>query len=279
MKHAYQNPPSKRHYFVDEAGDPTVFDAKGRVIVGQEGCSRFFILGLSDIADPGAMAADLSDLRARLLADPYFRGVPSMQPDSPKTARAFHAKDDLPEVRREVFALLQRHTIGFFAVIRDKNKLVEYIRQRNERDWRYRYNPNELYDFLVRSLFKERLHQDDEYHICFARRGKADRTEALSAALRAAQNRFSATRGIESKATIQVTPASPPDRCGLQVTDYFLWSLQRLYERGEDRYVTLLWPSFKLVHDLDDTREAKYGVYYTQKKPLNLAAIKDLLGI
>jgi hypothetical protein len=52
--------------------------------------------------------------------------------------------------------------------------------------------------------------------------------------------------------------------------------LQRLYERREDRYVELLWPSFRLVHDIDDTRKAQYGVYYTQKKPLNAAALEKL---
>jgi hypothetical protein len=31
-------------YFVDEAGDGTLFDRKGRIIVGMAGCSRFFIL-------------------------------------------------------------------------------------------------------------------------------------------------------------------------------------------------------------------------------------------
>ena len=30
------------HYFVDEAGDPSLFNAKGKVIVGTEGCSRYF---------------------------------------------------------------------------------------------------------------------------------------------------------------------------------------------------------------------------------------------
>jgi len=39
--------PGKRYldFFVDEAGDDTLFDKKGRVIVGQEGCSNYFILG------------------------------------------------------------------------------------------------------------------------------------------------------------------------------------------------------------------------------------------
>jgi hypothetical protein len=71
----------------------------------------------------------------------------------------------------------------------------------------------------------------------------------------------------------------PAEHAGLQVTDYFLWALQRLYERREDRYLELLWPSFCLVHDLDDTRDKTYGVYYTKKKPLTLAALEELPGI
>ena len=53
---------------------------------------------------------------------------------------------------------------------------------------------------------------------------------------------------------------------GLQIADYFLWALQRLYERGAERYVTYLQPSFRYVHDLDDKKDARYGVYYTRKK-------------
>ena len=52
--------------------------------------------------------------------------------------------------------------------------------------------------------------------------------------------------------------------------DYFLWALQRFYERGEDRFVKLIWPQTKLVLDVDDNRTARYGVYYTQSKPLTL---------
>ncbi len=265
---------SVRNYFVDESGDGVLFSRKGRVIVGSEGCSRFFILGLVDIPRPDTLGRELEKLRSELLADPYFKGVPSMQRAAGKTALAFHAKDDVPEVRREVFTLLAKHRVRFFAVVRDKVKLLEYVRQRCERDAIYHYNPNELYDYLVRRLFKDRLHKDDEYHIFFARRGKADRTSALLTALQAARHRFSQQRGILSNAPIHVTPATPRHCPGLQVADYYLWSLQRLYERHEERYVALLWSSFSLVHDVDDTREAQYGVYYSKRNPLTLRAIK-----
>ena len=86
-------------------------------------------------------------------------------------------------------------------------------------------------------------------------------------------------RGIRSAAPIHVYPGIPADCPGLQAADYFLWALQRFYERREDRYIEFLWPACHLVHDLDDTRQAIYGVYYTQKKPLTIAAFDGLPGI
>ncbi len=178
-----EKPPVIRNYFVDEAGDATLFAANGRVIVGSEGCSRYFILGILDIADPEALNADLEALRGRLLADPYFKQVPSMRPEGQKTALAFHAKDDVPEVRREVFSLLMKYQLRFFAIVRDKLRAVEYVQQRNKNELGYRYHPNELYDYMVRRLFKNLLHKDDGYEIYFSKRGKEDRTAALKQAL------------------------------------------------------------------------------------------------
>jgi hypothetical protein len=271
--------PSRRNYFVDEAGDGTLFDAKGRVLIGTEGCSRYFILGLADIDDPDGIGRELQALRIRLLADPYFAGVPSMQSNQHKTATVFHAKDDLPEVRREVFSVLLRHNIRFFAVVRSKARILEYVRGRNKADHRYHYNSNELYDHMVRRLFRDRLHKDGSYDVLFATRGNSNRTAALQKALDQARGRFSKRWGITSEAPIKVKAVSPVQAAGLQATDYMLWALQRLYERREDRYVQLLWRHFCLVHDVDDTRFAEYGVYYTKKKPLTLAALGEVQGI
>ena len=132
---------------------------------------------------------------------------------------------------------------------------------------------------MVRRLFRDRLHKDDEYNICFAKRGKADRTKALRSALEVARDNFFRKWGIKGTASMNIMPCSPKISPGLQAADYFLWALQRCYERREDRYLTYLWPAFSLVHDIDDIREAKYGCYYSQKKPLTLAAIEGLPGI
>jgi hypothetical protein len=268
----------RKHYFVDEAGDPTLFGARGKVLVGSEGCSRFFALGLADADDPRTLAADLATLRARLVADPYFKAVPSMRPEQRKTALLFHAKDDLPEVRREVFALLQRHAIRFSAIVRDKLAILAYVRRRNDADPAYRYRPNELYDFMVRRLFKERLHKHNTYQVCFARRGRADRTEALTRALDIARRRFVEEQGVSVNVTIEVVPASPIHEAPLQAVDYFLWAVQRAFEKHEDRFLQLLWPQCSLIIDADDSREKGYGRYYTRQRPLTAAALKGAEG-
>jgi hypothetical protein len=110
---------SSVHYFVDEADGPTLFNRKGRVIVGDEGCSRYFMLGKLEIDEPEGLSAQLAALRQDLAADPYFKAVPSMQPEHRKTALTFHAKDDMPEVRREVYRLLLNAKVRFYAVVRD----------------------------------------------------------------------------------------------------------------------------------------------------------------
>lgn len=263
-----------RYYFVDEAGDGTLFDRKGQVIVGQPGCSRYFMLGVLDVPRPAELGLALQSLRQNLLADPYFQGVPSMQPAAKKTALFFHAKDDLPEVRREVFAVLKTFTdLRFYGIVTDKLRVVEYVQTRNQVDSSYHYHPNELYDYLVRRQFRDRLHKDAAYAIHFATRGYSNRTAALRAALQSARQRFFEKWGIASQSPIQVIPDASQSNPCLQVADYFLWALQRLYEQGEERYLSYLWPAFRLVQDIDDRRSTGYGLYYTQKKPLTKAAL------
>ena len=209
---------SIRHYFIDEGGDGTLFSKRGKVLIGTEGCSRFFILGLLEVPDPATLQRRFDDLRARLMNDPYFNGVPSMQAKWRKTAVAFHAKDDLPEVRREVFRLL-RDTEGlrFFGVVADKWRVLDYVRQQNESNPDYRYHPNELYDYLIPRLFRERLHQSSEYHITFSKRGKSDRTAALRKALQIARDRFAEQQNVISNTSLQVSEARPKEQAGLQL--------------------------------------------------------------
>ena len=256
------------HYFVDEAGDGTLFNKRKQVVVGREGCSRYFILGVLEVAQPKALHDALEALRAELLADPYLAKVPSLQPERNKTAFAFHAKDDCAEVRREVYKLLLQHDMRFFAVVRDKQTIADKVREHNKTTPTYRYHPNQLYDRCVSRLFKERLHKEESYLIQFSRRGNKARTEALQNAIEHARNSLRASWGIEATSPIEIMAAKPADAGGLQAVDYMLWALQRLYERREQRYWEYVAAKASLVHDVDDTRQKEYGVYYTKKNPL-----------
>ncbi|MBK5968480.1 MULTISPECIES: DUF3800 domain-containing protein [Thiorhodovibrio] len=263
-------------YFVDESGDGVLFDAKGRVLYEAGSAPRHFILGMARIEQPEQVAQALTELRMALLADPYFKGVPSFRPDAGKTALYFHAKDDLPEVRREVLRLLLTLDFKFSAVVKSMKAVLDYVRRRNLMDSRYRYRPNELYDLTVRMLFKQRLHQHRVYRIVFARRGKRDRTEALKEQIQLARERFLRQLGREADETaLEVIPAYPQESPGLQVADYCLWALQRLFEKEEDRYVQMLWPKVSLIHDVDDNGRNRYGCYYSKRRPLTIADIKN----
>ncbi len=262
------------HYFVDEAGDPVLFNSKGRILVGEDGCSSFFILGKLDIEDPLQLATDLDALRADLLRGPYFKNVPSMQPENRKTALAFHAKDDLPEVRREVYKLLVQQNVRFYAVVRNKHDLAAYVQQQNERDVVYRYSQNEQYDLLVKELFRKLHHMAEQVNICFAKRGSKPRNQALRRALEKADAAFAEDFGFNHPATNTVTSSTPQHSAGLQAVDYYLWALQRFYQRKEERFLDMIWPQVGEVHDLDLVEDGRRGVFYTKQKPLNLAAFE-----
>lgn len=209
-------------WFVDEAGDPSLFAKGSKVVAATEGCSRFFIVGKLECRDVGALAADLNQLRADLLADPYFKGVPSLDPARKRTALNFHAKDDPVEVRFMVFKLLAGHELRFVAVVRDKLKLLDYATQRRRIDPSYRYDPNghELYDELTRRLFS-RLHGYGEHRVVFAQRGHKPRTKAFVDAIAQEDKSMERLSGLKCPTPVEVVCGVPKDHAGLQAVDYF----------------------------------------------------------
>lgn len=192
-------------YFIDEAGSTTLFSRRGKsIIVGQGGCSKFFMLGKIRVSDPTLLRTELTALRRELLADPYFRGMPSMQESDRKTAIMFHAKDDRPEVRREVFKLLLKHEIKFYAVVRNKTDLANFVLQQNVANPAYRFNENEVYHTLTRELFGRLRQTADELNLVFASRGNTTRNQALREALRHADADFQSKFGFPRRHVITV---------------------------------------------------------------------------
>jgi hypothetical protein len=113
MKHAEDKP---RWFYVDEAGDPAFYGKGKKIIVGSEGCSRTFSVGFLRTYDPEAIRSKLADVRLEILNDRYLKDIPSII----KTYKAFHAKDDCPEVRKLVYATLEKMDFGVQVVVARK---------------------------------------------------------------------------------------------------------------------------------------------------------------
>lgn len=266
--------------FVDEAGTPDIFDAKGRIKIGTPGCSRFFLLGMIEVDDPAPLAAGLTTLRQQLVADPYFRGVESFKPERRKTALLFHAKDDLPEVRIKVFDLLRSFdsTIRFRAVVCDKG--VIRVREEGKRLTTpgYRYKPDDLYDELARAVFARFSRTSDRYMLQIAKRGAKDRNTALLSALEHAERDFASVFGFPRGGTWETRITNPKETVCLQAADYFLWALQRFYEPRahpetgeiihEDRYLNAIWPQVSQIHDIHFP--AGSAIFFTNANPLTM---------
>lgn len=262
-------------YFVDETGDGVIFDKRGRVLVGTGKVHDYFNLGMVECPSINELASDFATLRANLLSDPYFKGVPSLRPQANKTALFFHAKDDVPEVRREVFRILERHEFTFHAVVRTMLAVLRNVQVKNRRDPTYRYRPTDLYDDSVRRLFQQRLHTKPAFEVTFASRGKA-RTHALREELLKAQAKSRKATGTFPNAHIHVRALPSHQHPGLQLADYCLWALQRLYTRGEDRFLSVIWPKVGLIIDADDVSEKPYGTYHNKRRfSLNADKIKS----
>ncbi len=183
-----------------------------------------------------------------------------MQPDGKKTAMAFHAKDDLPEVGHQVFQVLRQHDLRFCAVVKDKMEVVAHVKQREQEDASYRFRPNDLYDTLVRDPFRDLHGLADRVEIVFAKRGNKPRTDAFRRAIELADQDFERGFGFTRKGETHIHCCTPKEDTCLQAVDYFLWALQRHYERGESPYLKSLWLQVGEIHDQDAKSGRRKGV-------------------
>lgn len=164
------------HYYVDEAGCMTLFNNKGKSIIGNPGVSKVFMVGVAHVPKPDVAKEYLDVLRKDLLEDAYFKGVPSMQPSAKKTASCFHACKDVAEVRYHVFKLLPRLKVKVQIVIRRKRDLIELLKKQYH-TFRRNEIENYVYDDLVKRIFRNLLHKADENKSCLP--GKVNRREPM----------------------------------------------------------------------------------------------------
>lgn len=259
-----KNPrPGRTTFFVDESGDPVFYDRKGNLIVGCEGCSPILMIGFIETQSPREVRRGILDLQKEIVQDPYFQEVPSLS----KTAVAFHAKDDLPEIRHLFFKLLA--TLDFRAQI--------VVARKIERVFRNNFAAREMafYDHLVSRLFQDVLHRHKENVIYFAKRGSKERQLPMATAIQRGIQRFEEkwSHPVTTSFTVQAqTPSGEP--C-LSIVDYVCWAVYRAFTRGQMRYYRAIEEKVSLLVDLYDT--AKYPKnWYNRRNPFDITKITPL---
>ncbi len=253
----------EQYFFVDEAGDPVFYDKNGKYIVGEEGCSKILLLGFIRTTNPKDLRKEIEMLRKQVVSDPFYAGIPSIK----KTSVAFHAKDDIPEIREKVFKKIV--TLDF------KAEFIVGRKQEKTFKSRYKGKENLFYDDLIVKLFENKLHLARKNVIYFATRGNKTRQKPLEEAINKAISIFEKKWKVKINSETYIYAQTPSTEPCLQIVDYMNWATQRVFAKKEERYYKFIENKVSFLCDIFDT--AKYpNNYYRQKNTFDLKKISPL---
>ncbi|OFX20621.1 MAG: hypothetical protein A2033_01220 [Bacteroidetes bacterium GWA2_31_9] len=251
------------HRFLDEAGD-TAFFGKGKSdIIGTNGVSNCFMIGMVKFKEPiEQIRLKVKELQNLIVKDPYFN-VPSINKKEQNSGYYFHATDDLPEVRKLFFDFIKQTDCSFEAVVATKT-IGSFVSK-------YKSKEEYFYADILSHLLKNKLTQKKEKIVLhISARGKSTKNNNLELAFAKAKQRFLSKKSEKEIKTIVVFNVTYPSiEPLLSIADYFCWAVQRVFERGETRFYDSLKEKISTVIDLHDISNYKdFKNYYGPKNPL-----------
>lgn len=251
------------HRFLDETGDTTFYGKGRKLIVGQDGVSLTFGLGVVRIDRPLAdVRREVCALEKQVEADPLLNTIPSVQKRVTSGGFFFHACKDTPDVRAVLLRYLRELPCEAEMVVARKIPAL-FEKQHHGRE-------EEFYADLLAHLVKNRLKRAGTLVLNVAERGSSTREKVLTDALRLATERAAKKWGDENlKARAVFNVQNPRTEPLLTVSDYLCWAVQRVFETGEARHYNYLAEKIRLVVDLYDRDKYEgYRNYYDKKNPL-----------
>lgn len=259
-----KNPLNKKiYYYVDESGDPVFFNRKGKDLVKSGDSSPVFIVGYLEAEEPKSISKAINTLREDVSTDEYLKDIPSLK----NSIVHFHAKDDCAEVREKVFKAIKSLDLKAYIIVARKNS--------DQFRTKFKGRASNLYEYLVEKLFENRLHLYSEIDIYFSKMGNIVREKNMLSALDKAKETFYNKWGKTNESSIRLFIQEPSQIVPLQVIDYILWAVNRVYSKGDMRYFNYIRDKVSLVIDIFDS--AKYpNIYYSEKKPLDITKISPL---
>jgi Protein of unknown function (DUF3800) len=235
----------KQQFFLDEAGDTTFF-GKGKVpVIGTNGVSKSFMIGMLRFRAPlNEVRQQLEVLRQQVLQDPYYKGIASMEKKKQKMGYFFHATDDIPEVRKQVYEFIRGLDIEVEIVVGRKIPSL-YVAKHNGK-------PAEFYADLLSHLINNHLDKDGRAILYVAERGKTTSNHTFDFALKKAEQRYLAKTAKATLTDVIFHKINHTQEPLLNIIDYVLWAVQRLLQTGETRYYDFIKNKIVSVIDLYD---------------------------
>lgn len=256
-------PTHRYHRFLDEAGD-TTFYGKGRIpIIGTNGVSQSFSIGMVTFNEPLASVRErIVDLQSKVVTNPLYRNVPSIQKRVVNGGFYFHAKEDLPELRKDFFDLIRSIDCCLQMVV-GRKEITRYVNKHNGKE-------PEFYADLLSHLIKDNFEEHSRMVLNIAQRDSSTSLNNLNQSLHKAKTRFHATSPVKQDlCEIVFNVQKFTDEPLLAVADYLCWTVQRIFERGETRFYDYMIANIPLVIDLYDKDNFENGRnYYTVDNPL-----------
>jgi hypothetical protein len=251
------------HRFLDESGDTTFYGKSRKVVVGQQGVSLAFSIGMAKInADLCIVRQQIVELQNQVAADRYLNVIPSIKKKIAQGSFFFHASDDPPEVRQILYKYLSTLDCTLEVVVGRKLPSLFATKHNNKE--------SEFYADLLSHLIKNKLKLGSKLILNVAHRANSTSNSNLQLALAKAVGRAAKKCSPEElKTTVVFNVQNHRTEPLLNIVDYMCWSVQRVFERGETRHYDFIGEKISLVVDLYDAANYEGSRnYYRKDRPL-----------
>ena len=243
------------------------FFAKGKVPIelGSNGTSKVFILGMARVKQPlGDVRAAIAKFCEEIEQDPYFNTIPSVKKRIDKGGYYPHAKDDPAELRYKFITFLMKEISFSVQMVVGRKDLHRFVNKHNTQE-------REFYADLLSHLLKDKGNYE-KLVINIAERGSSTDNNNLENALSQAHERYKRRHSKDYVASIRFNVQPYSHDPILAIVDYTLWTVQRVFEKGETRFYNTMKANIPTIIDLYDTTKYKgYQNYYSPHNPLTEA--------
>jgi predicted DNA-binding ribbon-helix-helix protein len=250
------------HRFLDEAGD-TTFYGKGKLpILGTNGVSNSFTIGMVRFLEPlPEVRSKILQLQKEIEISPLFKSMGNVKKRVNKGGFYFHAKDDSADLKKEFFDFILNINCTFQAIVARKS-VERFKRKHND-------NEAEFYADLLSHLLKDKFNYN-KLVLNVAERQNSTSNKNIERAIKIASERYikkNPDKQIQSPFVYSVHKFQ--DEPLLCVADYLCWVVQRVFETGEIRFYEYMQPKISLVVDLYDVENyTDWKNYYSARNPL-----------